>query len=324
MDQSEIEILIQTLEKLEDQFFYNIKNEVYKFEREKLENYFYNNPEQASLNLYIDGTRIKYFKDDKKTVKNCLIAIKQTWEAIQYIPFEKQTEEICIKAFEKNVLSFCYLNPIYITYDMCIEVIREYPDYYIYVPKKYYVTIFFRELFEVEWEIFKTLDKNIVTPEICNIAVLKCYKNIQYVPFEMLSLHLINLALNISIKSLKYIPMSKITYEMIISCLYRDWRTIKYIPNFLTEEFCNIALSFSPLALEYIPFSLKTYKMCLDSVTRNGMMLQYVPYYLQDEFMCSHAVNQNGLAIQFSFIQNDVIKSIALYQNENARMFITV
>lgn len=57
----------------------------------------------------MDGTLLMYFKDEIKSSRVCMAAVKQHWRSLGYVPKHLLTEEICILAYNQNIQALRFL-----------------------------------------------------------------------------------------------------------------------------------------------------------------------------------------------------------------------
>jgi len=115
-----------------------------------------------------------------------------------------------------------------------------------------------------------------LTMEICNLAVLKDSRAIQYVP-EKFMVALCRQAVERNGWAINCISERHRTEELWRIAISKSWSLLKELPaSLMSEEFCRLAVSSCGKALEYVPDKYKTKELCFAAVKQDGHALKFV------------------------------------------------
>ena len=115
--------------------------------------------EKLILAVKKNGMLLEFIKKEDQTVEICETAVKQNWEALQYV--EKQTVAICLIAVEQNFRAIRYVNKQ--TPEICKVVVKH-------------------DGMAIEWVCLSCQ-----TPDVCLAAVEQNWKAINLVPLTCCS-----------------------------------------------------------------------------------------------------------------------------------------
>ena len=138
------------------------------------------------------------------------------------------------------------------------------------------------------------------TPELCMEAVKNYGEALGYVPEKMKTLEICLEAVKKDGSALEYVPEELMTPEICLEAVKNDGLALEYVPEELMEsELCMEAVKNNGLALEYVSEELMTPEICLEAVKNNGSALGYVPEELMESELCMEAVKNNSLALEY-------------------------
>lgn len=134
------------------------------------------------------------------------------------------------------------------------------------------------------YTILRVIAKKYLTREVCEIAVSKNGRNLEYVPEQ---------------------------YRDAVMCLaavQSDGGALRYVPEQYQDiAMCMAAVQSGGSALEYVPKQIllgdKGYEICFTAVCNGGLALSFVPKcYLrgkEGKALCEAAVKANGYALEY-------------------------
>ena len=106
--------------------------------------------------------------------------------------------------------------------------------------------------------------------------------NLEKVPDELITPELCKLAIEEDGSAIEYVPNELITPELCRIAVEESMYALKYVPDeFKTPELCKFAVEKDGRALYYVPDELKTLELCKLAVKKNSFMLKYVPVHLK-------------------------------------------
>jgi hypothetical protein len=238
--------------------------------------------------------------------------VQNSGVALEYVPEELKTPELCLIAVQGNGWSLVYVPKIFITVELCLTAVKNRGIALKHVPRE-----------------FKT-------PGICLCAVQNSQRAFEYVPEELKAQVKASIGTEFHYKS--YDEWEKesiaewkqeqekahINYEewLSISSWYNDiqekgYYSLACIPeNERTPEMCFVAIHYWGAALNWVPDKYKTYELCFDAVRHNTPVdegcsaLAFVPEELKTYELCLEAVRhdylisifwENGHSVEFDY-----------------------
>lgn len=246
-----------------------------------------------------------------------LSAVKIDPRALQYIPLEKRSEEICQIALAGNQFAFQFFPPTLLTYEFCLDKVKNNGWMLQYIPKEVLETapwakeIYVAAINDNPQALQFSIPPNILTKNDYLEALKKDISAVKYIPDEILTSEMYVQAVKVDPSIFKKIPSDKMTDAIIIAALEQNPMLLKRVvnkyPEKLTEDMCLIAFSNQLLdssdvfkIFEIIPTHMRSEAVSLRAVRLNWECLQFVPSTLSNlEILYSEAINLNGLALQF-------------------------
>ena len=202
-------------------------------------------------------------------------AVKSYGGALEYVPEELKTPE------------------------MCMEAVKSYGGALGYVPEELRTPEMYMEAVKSNGAILWSVPKELRTPEMCMEAVKNNVEALRYVPKELIPEVYMEAAKSYGLAlELEYVPEELRTPEICMKAVKSYGGALGYVPEELrTPEMCMEAVKSYGGALEYIPEELKTPEMCMEAVKSNGEILWSVPKELRTPEICMKAVKSKGLAL---------------------------
>ena len=148
----------------------------------------------------------------------------------------------------------------------------------------------------------KFIPEHLRTKELCELAVQKNGKALDYVLARYKTKEFCELAVSHNGDALKYVPNTFFKkykdYNMCKIAVKHNGLSLEYVPEYLrTLELCELAIHQNGLTLYYVPEELRTKELCKLAVQQDGMTLANVPLDLKTKELCEIAVKNNGNAI---------------------------
>jgi hypothetical protein len=174
----------------------------------------------------------------------------------------------------------------------------------------------------------KYIKKELITPELCLMAVNRLGPNIGFVPDEIITDELRKMAIKQDFFSIMYIPQKDRTPElcefivrnngynlaMLHEChrtkdicdiaFQNNVRAFQFIPrDFITQEICeayiNSRSEYWNEGLKNVPKKFITQEMCETAVKQHAGDFEFVPQRFITKEMCETAVKRDGNLIRF-------------------------
>lgn len=199
------------------------------------------------------------------------------------------SEELCLEAIKQNPHAIDHIPREMITVEMCEIAVSQIPRLISRVP------LITEKICKIAisvggGKILRLIPNGMRSYEVCFAAVThkKCTAAMQHVPDAMKSPQLCIAAVTLCGCALRHVPNELITEEMCIVAVTQ--RTVlqfslymQFIPREMrTEKVCLASISNNGLSLRYVPQKLRTKEMCLLAVSRAEGALQHVPEEFQE------------------------------------------
>lgn len=179
--------------------------------------------EKERIQAIIDygGGHLKKFKSEYRTYALCLAAVKDSAEALDYVPEKYRTEEIYQEACKHGGWVLNQVPEEYMNYEICQYAVMSYGDALKYVPEKY---------------------KN---RDIYLKAVICSPESYRLVPIELLSPEfVVEVAQNSSFESIEKLPKALKNNQFYFKLMQLDSNFIWTLPKkSLTAEICKAAIT---------------------------------------------------------------------------------
>ena len=265
-----------------------------------------------------DGKALQYVPSEYQTEELCMTAVKQNGWTLEYV--KKQTPEICLEAIKENPFALEYVEnqteemcKLAVSLDrvslQCIrseniknEIIKNDETYLNYLEKVQKNRMTLR----LVWSEYRT-------PELCMEAVKRDGRALEYVENQTPEICLA--AIKEYSFALKWVKNQ--TPEICLAAVKQNGNALKYVKN-RTPELCMEAVKRNGHALAYV--KKQTPETCLEAVKRDGLALEYVEN--QTPELCMEAVKQNGLALEYVKDQTKELCLEAIKQNPSALLFV--
>jgi hypothetical protein len=226
--------------------------------------------------LQENGWALEYVPEDLITEEMCRIAVTQNGWALEYVPRALRTEEICHIAVAERAVALEYVPFARCTAEICKIAVTNDGLALEYVP-----------------EVLRT-------EQICSLAVAQHGSALKFVPEALRSEDMFRMSLSQRGSALGYMPKDLKTEGLCKIAVAQNGHALEYVPEVLrTEQLCSLAVAQHGSALNYVPWPLRTEDMCRIAVAQDGEALYHVPEGRLTEEMCRLAVAQNGRALKY-------------------------
>jgi Domain of unknown function (DUF4116) len=220
-----------------------------------------------------NGDALEYVPEEYKTYELCLLAVQQNGRALYYVPEEYKTPELCSSAIKQDGQAL---------YN--VPENKRTPDLYLLAVQQNGMTLEFVQE---------------ITYELCRLAIEKNGQALQFVPEKERTLELCRLAVEQNGIALRFVP-KYYTHELYDLAVQQDGHALKYVPEEdRTPELCYIAIQPDGRALQYVPVKQKTPELCRLAIEQDGQALDFVPPEQRTSKLCRIAVEQNGNALYY-------------------------
>lgn len=251
-----------------------------------------------------DGLKLKDVIE--KTEELCMIAVKQNEKALQYVPIELQTINICITAmyFHMNIGILDYIID-----EKKREIVRS-----IYENNKQYA----KDFYDVKHNKRSLKTVNQQSEEMCLLAVKKNGSELIHVKDQTLEICMEAVKENPWV--LKYVERHYQIEEICWCAIKQDVDTIKFIKDktpemclyvvknnggtlrhikkkYQTEDICLAAIENTHIAYSYVENT--TYEFRLKAVKKNWKVIELMDEEDRTSLICIEAIKQNLEAFKY-------------------------
>jgi Domain of unknown function (DUF4116) len=201
-------------------------------------------------------------------------ALHQNGYALQFVPEEYRTPELCRLAVVQNGLALEFVPEEYRTYEICLLAIKQ------------------------NGLAIQDVPEDQITPELYHLALEQNGWALGHVPREQRTYELCLLAVQRNGRALDSVPENHRTPELYRIAVEQDGEALESIPkNKKTPELCLLAVQSNGFALQNI--NERTPELCRIAVEQNGRALLFVPKEYRTEEICRLAVQQNKDTLRY-------------------------
>ena len=206
--------------------------------------------------------------------------VREDARAIRSVPDLHRTEALCIEAARLGALGCVPMAER--TAAVCEAGVLHHPRSFYFVPC------------------------NMLTNELCMLAVSKWAPNIEYVPRHMCTDELCDLAISkVNSQTPSILPGLPDRYRNSLEVCWKlfecNHNEFGWFPDHLkTEAVCVAAIAVDPWALNCVPARRITKEMCHKALSHpkcNWIVLSYVPEHLRSAEFCALAVQRDGQSL---------------------------
>lgn len=226
------------------------------------------------------GEALQYVPRNKISYNMCKKAVVSSEKALQHVPDEFKTEEICHLSLMK-ALSNYYNGDI--------------PNVVKFLPDEFKTEELCNLLLMKNGNVLQYVPEKLKTPEICLTAIENKENAFNYTPQKLQNnKSFIVAAFQKNPGIIKHLPRNKITFEMCKKAVWENYRNIEYVPkNILNEELCVMAAIHHGIdGFIKVPEELRTTSVCralANHYSMNGypfpsFVKEQLPDHIKQEF----------------------------------------
>lgn len=238
-------------------------------------------------------------------------------------------------------LNFSTLRDIdekYITYEVCINMVRKNGLELKYVPNKHFTREICLEAVKQNGLSIQYINE--IDLEICNEAIRNNYEALSMIPMRCRSKSLCDFAFEIDTDSVIYFPEELRTIDRIEKAfeknknlyyllsedrrtrkakrnsLYYNGNLLKHMKN-SPNGLCRIAINATPESIQYVPKSYLDQDICIKVLSSDGLLIKHIPLDLLNDKIIHTAINQNpeSLLLLPEFYRKPKMVSFAIKKN---------
>lgn len=190
---------------------------------------------------------IQYIPEESRTQDLCELAIESNGDTLQYVPIKFKTKELCKIAIENNGNALQYVPAKIKTKELCKTAINNDVKAFIYMPKTFQNRVLCNFVISKDGNLLSEVSKKHITKDLCKTAIEQNGKALKYVPEEYLTKEMCEIAVKNNGKALKFVPEEYITKEICENAVENNCEAIKFVPEeYITVDMClYIIKSFS-------------------------------------------------------------------------------
>jgi hypothetical protein len=236
------------------------------------------------------------------------------------VPEESRTQAVCLAAVAKHPPDLGVVPEHLLTEELYLAAISS-PGTSIeldHVPERFRTKAFWlaRIASWHKWhgdypvKDLPLIPQDILSPELCFLAIKKCGMALEFVPEEFMSYELCLTAIGTTqanplckikdrpnLASLRFVPERFKTYNLCLVAVSNNGANLEFVPDAMKDEsMCRVAWAHHPShgnrcysAFKFIPDRYKTEFMCLCAVAETAASLKFVPEALKTENVCTMA-----------------------------------
>lgn len=191
-----------------------------------------------------DPMAFEYIPKDKQNEEMYkIIDEKKIYKLIKNMPDDKKTQELCNKAFKQSNYNIEYIPKDKLTEEILLDVAKNNKYLIKYIPLEMRTAKFWQEYISSGGSLSE-VQNNLKTPELCKLSVENNINNIAYVPDYQKTDEICKIVMSKDYFDLmKYIPENKFTPTAINEILLNDVCKIYYLPKSkLTNNVYDLAM----------------------------------------------------------------------------------
>ena len=253
----------------------------------------------ADFIIEISGIYLKYLPIDLVNQNLVLKAVKQTINAIKYIPEQYKTDEVYKALFDMTPKVLKYIdNP---SLSLCEYAINKSPTA---ISKIKDASILTAEMYEKavkwDWKNLKFIPVRRMTKKLCESAFRVSWKAFRFFPNKFKTKELCEIVINNDVSFIEYCPASMLSAEICEKCLKKRGSLLKFVPdNLKTENLCLLAIKQDHNALFFVPQTFLSNNFYIECLKINGAIIQFVPDALKTFEVYKELLNQASFSKTF-------------------------
>jgi len=263
-----------------------------------------------------NGLALEYVPHELRTEELCRIAVAQDGWALKYVPQKLRTDEMCRIAVKQDGRPLQYVPEPLRTEEMYRLAVAQNGQALDYVPGAMRTKELYRLAITQDGSLLKCVPEDLRSEELCRIAVAQDGRALEYVPLKLRTEAICKIAVAQAGLALVAVPDVLLTGR-------RIWRLCGMRQTLRAqrkhaEEICRIAVMQNGAALDAVPDVLRTEELCRMAVEQNGQALRYVPEEFRTEYICKIAIAQAGGAFFYvpRTLRNEEMRKNAAAHNK--------
>lgn len=252
-----------------------------------------------------NGLALQSIPEDKRTPNVCLAAVEQNGWALQFVPEDKRTSKICIEAVKQNDLALQLILPDKRTPAICLAAVQQNGRAIKLVPDDKLTIDICQAAVESDGNMLRYVPHDMCTPGVCLAAIRQNGKALMYVPKDKRTDEFYLVAVSQNGKALEQVPLDKHNIpELFLTAVQQDGRALTHVPkDKRTDELYFAAVSRTGRVLELVPKGKRTPALCLAAVKENPEALEFVPQHMKADIIRTVTVKtileNNYLAVKY-------------------------
>jgi Domain of unknown function (DUF4116) len=247
-----------------------------------------------------NGFALQFVPIDSRTPELCRLAIEQNALALKYVPSDlklNRGEEGSLNFWQK-VVGWWKNGGSHRTSELCRLAVQKDGRALEYVPIKYRDRELCHSAIQQHGDALRYVPDK-YTSELYNLAIEQNGWTLRYMPDKYRTYELYRLAIQKDGLSLQFVPEKYINHELYCLAVKQTGWALEYVPDeHKTLELCRLAVLKDGWTLVYVPERYRTLEICRLAVEQNGEALYYVPNEYRTPEFCSFVIRQNGMALK--------------------------
>jgi hypothetical protein len=221
-----------------------------------------------------DGMALKDIDRTFQTPAICSQAVKQNFNALQFVPEALHTHDMYTDAVKQDSTAMLYIPEKKLTPDLCLTAIKHDWVALEFTPEKLHTHDMYTAAVTQNWRALSLIDPEKQTETICSAAVEQNGAALEYVD-----------------KKLK-------TQDMCKTAVAKNGEALQYVPEkFLSDELCAQAVKQRGDTIRYLPKEKQSPDLSREAVLQNGYNIQHIIEPTPD--LCMTAVANKGDALKY-------------------------
>ncbi|MDR2583583.1 MAG: DUF4116 domain-containing protein [Fibromonadaceae bacterium] len=248
------------------------------------------------------------------TVEQALEAVKHSGFALEFVPEELRTAEVCLEAIRSSIQysiltsgnALEFVPEALKTAELCAEAVKNNYSAIKFVPKSLMTTELCQNAIKQSSCALQEIPEEFITQELCIEAVKDGRRGgtyaLRFVPEKFktteLYIEMIKNREHTWLLLSEYIPEKSKTAELWFEAVKKDGSVLCHVPEkFRTIEMYIEAVKNYCWALKYVPKKFRTLDMCIEAVKQEDWIFMLVPENLKKQVTKATGVQQGGTDI---------------------------
>lgn len=286
-----------------------------------------------------NGLALEFIPENLRSGEICAAAIRQNGNALKFLNTGSfRNSDICLEAVRQDGLALQYVRPEEKTPDLCLLAYTGNHEAMEFIPENLRKHVLeAADSAGKEQSIIESLQNGEIllkdvglinqTYEVCQAAVETDPMQLEYVMQNYLRPELCLMAVEKNGQALRYVPEDMRDSVICNAALTQNNDAWVWVPESLRDEdLYRTVVRNDCWNLQYVPDQYKTVVMCEDAVADNGLVLQFVGERLISPLLCLMAIHSNSEAVEYLPKDMDIetIRKKAVAQKGSALALISV